>query len=694
DRSRWLANGELQYLGRLDHQVKLRGFRIELGEIESALDKHSGVERSIVMVREDDPGDKLLVAYIVAGPGSTPDIAEVRALLGRSLPEYMVPATIMVLEKLPLTPSGKVDRKALPTPDYAAGQSDIDGRAPETAVQQIVAAIWSEVLKLDRIALGNDFFQIGGHSLLAAQVLARVRRALNVDISMRAIFEHSTLGAFAREVEDARTGSVPVRAPLTRVSRDGVLPPSFAQQRMWLVQQLDPQGTTYNMPTAVKLTGELDVPALEHALNQMVRRHEVLRTVFAMQDDDPVQIVLPHRPFALPVVDVESLPESDRAAAAEGVFAQESALPFDLAAGPMFRFKLVRMSATEHVLITVLHHINTDGWSNAVIARELSELYSAALEGRDAQLPELTIQYVDYAVWQREFLSGENLALQLDFWRDVLAGAPDVLALPTDRERPVEAESGAWAAFYNEDFSPELTARIAAFAQQHAATPFMVLASAYYWLLAKLSGQRDIVIGTDLANRPTVETERLIGFFVNVLPVRARIDAHASFADFLRENREAMLDAFAHQEMPFDKLVQELRPERSKSHNPLVQVLFVMQNLPSNALELPGIVAANLQSRFKARFDLSLFVTPGETLRASWMYNTALFESATAQRFASLYRELVMLVLEHPETTFEIALERLVALERAAIETAQRELKGASADKLRTVRRRAGVAVE
>ena len=689
DKVRYLPDGNLEFRGRLDNQVKIRGFRIELGEIEAALHRHPAVTDCLVLAREDTPGDPRLAAYVVAARDASVDAESLRAHLKSSLPEYMVPPGIMVLEALPLQPNGKVDRKALPIPNFAASQNALS-RAPESAVEQMIADIWCDLLKIDSVSLDDDFFQLGGHSLLATQILSRLRSAMNIELPLRAIFESSTLGALAARAEEARSGPAPISPAMTRVSRDGRLPLSFAQQRMWLVQQMDPERTTYSMPSSLRLTGELNIAALEHALNEIVRRHEVLRTVYPTFDDEPYQSILPHQPFALPVIDVQAA-SADELATIQSLAAQHASLPFDLATGPMFRFTLLHLSPVDHVLITVLHHINTDGWSGGVMAREMAAHYTAALENRDSRLPELALQYADYSVWQRNLLSGENLANQLGFWRKTLGGAPDLLPLPTDRPRPEDADSDAWADFHQDQLPESVTTEVTAFAHRNAATQFMVLASAYYWLLAKLSGQRDIVIGTDLANRTTLETERLIGFFVNVLPVRGRVAADQTFADFVRNIRESMLDAFAHQEMPFDKLVQELQPERSKSHNPLVQVLFVMQNAPKNDLLLPGLETSNIRSRFKARFDLSLFITPGPTLRASWMYNTALFDQTTVERFASLYRDLIAMVLTNPETTFQAALEHLDIKERAETERAQQELKGSSASKLKTMRRRVSV---
>ena len=689
DLCRWLADGNLEYLGRLDQQVKVRGFRIELGEIEVALRQHSSVSDCVVIVREDEPGDKRLVAYVVPVAGLSADAAELRTHLRAGLPEYMIPAAIVPLEAMPLSPNGKVDRKGLPAPEYASTHTQ--GKAPETAAQQIVAAIWCEVLKLDHVNLSDDFFELGGHSLLATQVLSRIRTTLNIELSLRTLFEDSTLEKFSAQVEQARMGAAPVRVPITRLDRTRPLLPSFAQQRLWFVQRLHPERTTYNMPAAIRLAGGLNLPALEHALNEIVRRHETLRTVFVLDADEPVQVILPHQRTSLTVIDLESVSASERLDTARTLATEEAALPFDLAAGPMFRFKLIRLAEEDHLLVVVLHHINTDGWSTGVLWGELTELYRATMEGREPVLPDLSLQYADFAAWQRALLSGVSLNRQLDYWRTFLAGAPQVLRLPTDHARPADVDTDAWAAFHTEQLSAELTGRITLFARQQSATPFMVLMSAFYWLLAKLTKERDLVIGTDFASRTTVETERLIGFFINVLPIRARIAAGATFADFLRETRDTMLDVFAHQEMPFDKLVQELSPERSRTHNPLVQVLFVMEDTARNALQLPGITATSVPSRFKARFDLSLFVTPGETTRTAWMYNTALFESATVEHFAAQYRQLLTLVFDQPGTTFEAANEALLATERAEIEAAQREVKSTSADRLRTVRRRSVV---
>ncbi|HEY0022711.1 MAG TPA: amino acid adenylation domain-containing protein [Longimicrobium sp.] len=629
DRARWRADGTLEFLGRTDFQVKVRGFRIEPGEIEALLRQREGVRECAVLVRED-AGEQRLVAYVV---GDVPT-DELREHARRSLPEYMVPSAIVALDALPLTPNGKLDRKALPAPDYAAGADRYV--APRTPAEEVLAGIWAEVLHLERVGVEESFFDLGGHSLLATRVVSRVRELFGVELPLRALFEGPTVAELALRVEGTGRAELPMLPPVVPTDRTGLLPLSFAQERLWFIDRLEPGSATYNIPMAWHLGGVLDEAALERSLGEIVRRHEVLRTVFAEVDGSPVQVVAPFLGFTLPVEDLSGLGEADRGEAVRRRAAEEARRPFDLAAGPLFRAALLRVNDEEHVLLLSMHHIVSDGWSSGVLSREFSVLYEAYREGRESPLPELPVQYADYAVWQREQLAGEVLDRQLAYWRERLAGAPELLELPTDRPRPpVQTFQGASVPV---ELSLELLERLQALGRSEGATLYMTLLSAFQVLLGKYAGSEDVVVGSPIAGRTRGEVEELIGFFVNTLVLRTDLSGDPSFREVLRRVREATLGAYAHQEVPFEKLVAELQPERSLSHSPLFQVLFTVQNAGGGGggggdalagLRVGGIGAA----MENAKFDLSLELaaTP-QGLGGGVNYSSDLFERGTIVR--------------------------------------------------------------
>ncbi len=626
DRARWRTNGVMEFLGRLDEQVKVRGFRIEPGEIEAVLSAHAEVRDARAIVWEDAPGEKRLVAYVVGGV----EVDELREHLRRSLPEYMLPSAFVFLDALPLTPNGKLDRKALPAPEYAADAARYV--APRTSVEEVVAGIWAEVLRLQRVGVEESFFELGGHSLLATRVVSRIREVFAVELPLRALFEEPTVAELAGRVEEMRRAGLPVLPPVVPVERTGALPLSFAQERLWFLDRLDPGSTTYNIPMAWRLGGALDEAALERSLGEIVRRHEALRTTFAEVDGSPVQVLVPFGGFALPVEDLSELTEADRVTAAGRRTGEEARRAFDLSAGPLFRVALLRLGAEDHVLLLSMHHVVSDGWSMGVLFRELSALYAAYREGGESPLPELAVQYADYAVWQREQLEGEVLERQLAYWWERLAGAPGLLELPTDHPRPsVQTYRGATVPV---ELSLELLERLQALGRSEGATLYMTVLSAFQVLLSRYSGSEDIVVGSPIAGRTRGEVEGLIGFFVNTLVLRTDLSGDPSFREVLGRVREATLGAYEHQELPFEKLVAELQPERSLSHSPLFQVMFVLQDADGQGGALPGLkvsgVGADLAS---ANFDLSLTLgaTP-QGLRGALNYSTDLFERGTAER--------------------------------------------------------------
>jgi natural product biosynthesis luciferase-like monooxygenase protein/amino acid adenylation domain-containing protein len=646
DLVRSLPTGDLEFLGRIDQQVKLRGLRIELGEIETVLASHPRIREVVVLVHEDRPGDQRLVAYVASTADNQPTAEELRQLAGTHLPAGLVPSAFVFLDAFPRSATGKVDRKALPAPQ-ATGSVSTDLTAPFDPIEELLAGIWVEVLRVDRVGIHESFFALGGHSLLATQVVSRVRSVFGIELPLRVLFEEPTIASLARQIA-AHRGSVAL-PPITRAGRSLPMPLSFAQERLWFLEQLAPGLATYNIPGAVRLSGDLDEAALVGALREIVRRHESLRTRFPESAGAPVQEIEPEIGKPLPVVDLASLPEAARRVELERRIGAEAALPFDLRQGPLLRLLLVRETPAEHVLACVMHHIVSDGWSLGIFISELATLYEALAAGRPSPLPELEVQYADFAVWQRSALGGDGLARQLGFWREALEGAPGLLELPADHPRPpVQSFRGGQVPL---DLEDDLAAGVSAQARERGATPFMVLLAAFQVLLARLSGQEDVLVGSPVASRNHAETERLIGFFVNTLVFRGQLAGGPRFGDLLARTRESTLEAYGHQELPFEKLVEELAPQRSLAYSPLFQVFFALQNLPPARFELSGLTLApvELDSRV-ARFDLSLTLAPrGDGLRGAIEHSADLFEGTTVSRLAAGFRTALRHVLADPE---------------------------------------------
>jgi amino acid adenylation domain-containing protein len=649
DLVRYRLGGALEFLGRIDHQVKIRGYRIELGEIEAALLRHPAVKEAVAAVR-DDGGEKRLVAHLVADGESAP--GALREHLKLLLPDYMVPAAFVTLESFPLTPSGKVDRKALPAPEITSTPSTY--LAPSGPVEELVAAIWAEVLRVERIGVEDNFFDLGGHSLLATQVMSRLRAALGVELPLQRLFETPTVRALIRALEAARRegmeGWLPPITPAPR--RDRPLPLSFAQERMWFLHQLDPALTAYNLVQLVRLRGALDVPVLERALDGVFQRHESLRTVFAAGEYGPRQIVRPPAPVRLVCVDLRQVPTGARDQAIERCALAMTERPFDLVAGPLFQVALLQLAADDAVLVVLMHHIVSDGWSIRLMVSELAALYAADREGLPSPLPELAIQYADFAVWQRRWLTGERLAGPLDYWRRQLAGAPPLLELPTDRPRPaLQSSRGSRRPF---EVAAATARQVAAIGRSRGLTPFMTLLAAFEALLWRYTGAADLLVGVPIANRTRAEVENLIGTFVNMLVLRTRLPAGGpAFAELASQVREVSLAAFAYQDLPFEKLVDELRPERSLSYSPLFQVMFNLQNQPVATMEVPGLSFVPLSAvRTQAQVDLTLAlggVAEGEGLVGFFEFNSDLFDAVTVDRMAAHFTTLLAGAVAAPE---------------------------------------------
>ncbi|MBV9775251.1 MAG: amino acid adenylation domain-containing protein, partial [Gemmatimonadetes bacterium] len=577
DLGRYRLDGAVEYLGRADQQVKVRGFRIEPGEVEAVLAEHPRVREAAVVAVADAAGERRLVAYLVAD-GEAPATADLRTHLRDRLPEYMVPAVFFALERLPLTPNGKVDRRALPAPDFAGG-ADREHVAPRTPTEQVLAGIWAEVLRVERVGARDHFFELGGHSLLGTRVLARIREALRVELPLRALFEAPRLEDLARRVDTLRSEAAAVELPpLVRVSRDEPPALSFAQQRLWFLDRMEPGSSAYNMPAALRLRGKLDVGALQRSLDELVRRHETLRTRFAEVDGVPVQVI--DASAAVPL-QVYGLTEERSEEAAWALVRTEAARPFDLAAGPLLRAVLVRVDEEEWVACFTLHHIVGDGWSMGVLVREISALYQAQVDGTEATLPELAVQYADYAAWQRQHLSGEVLESQIAYWKTQLAGALPVLELPTDHSRASAVAHEGRVPFA---LSAEATQSLHELSRREGVTLYMTLLAAWQLLLARYSGQEDVSVGSPVAGRSRVEVEPLIGLFVNTLVLRGDLSGDPTVRELLGRVRETTLGAYAHQDLPFERLVEVLGVERSLTHTPLFQVLFTLQNVERGEL--------------------------------------------------------------------------------------------------------------
>jgi amino acid adenylation domain-containing protein len=659
DRARAFADGNLEFLGRLDQQVKIRGYRIELGEIEVALARHPGVREAVVLAREDVPGDKRLAAYVVpSGSGDLDvlDVEDLRESLRRSLPEYMVPAAFVLLDELPVTANGKLDRKALPAPRHDG--ASLGGRVlPRTPTEQRLAGLWSEVLGISDIdgiggiGANDNFFDLGGHSLLATQVVARVRQAFGAEVPLRALFQRPTIAELAVEVEGILSAAYPVQAsPLRRIPRDGELPLSFPQLRQWFLVQLDPEAPDYNLPLALRLNGPLRRDALESALNAIVERHEALRTTFVAEGGKPRPVIAERLELPLPVIDLTPVPAGERETETRRRVEREARHRFDLTHGPLLHTTLLHRGPEDHVLLVTVHHIVFDGWSYGVFIRELAELYEAFAAGRPSPLEPLDIQYVDFAAWQREWLESDAAAPLVDYWRRQLAGSEEMLDLPLDRPRP--AMQRFEGAFENIRVEPEVAGRLRALAREQGGTPFMALLAAYGALLQRYSGQDDFNVGTFVANRRWEAVEKLLGFFVNTLVLRTDLSGGPTFRGLLDRMRETTLGAFEHEDLPFEKLLEELETERDLSRTPLFQVMFGLANfsLPTPRPAGLAISPVDLHEGARANADLVLWMWEDGVAVDGWFeYNTDLFEAATAQRMVRHLTGLIAAAVAEPE---------------------------------------------
>ncbi len=643
----WLEDGELDFRGRLDGQVKLRGVRIEPGEIEAVLSGHPAVREAAVVLRRDLPGGPALTAYVVLRPGAAATSAEMLAAVRGRLPAAMVPAAVVILPVLPLTPNGKVDRTALPAP--AAGGAAPGERRPRTPTEQMVAEIWTGVLGIASVDADDNFVAQGGHSLTAMQILARVLRWCGVEIPVDRFFAEPTFGALVARIDVALlAGEVPPVPPIEPAPRGRDLPLSSAQERLWFLAQLEPDDAAYHILAALRLSGDLSVPSLAWSLGEVLRRHEVLRTAYGDVDGRAVQRVSPWSPLRLPVVDLAALPVPRRDAEQERVSRDEVRRRFDLARGPVLRALLFRLAPGEHAVLCTMHHIASDGWSVGVLTREVAELYDAAVTRRPPLLAPLPIQYADFASWQRRWLAGEVLEAHLDFWRRSLAGAPERLELPADRPRAaVRSSRGAVEPLA----LPEPLAQgIRSLSREVGATPFMTLLAAFQVLLCRHAGQPEVVVGVPTAGRRRVETESLIGLFVNTLALRLALGDTADFPALVEHVRGVVLAAHAHEDLPFEKLVEELHPQRDLARTPLFQAMFAFDNTPRRPFELTGLRLAALPlASGAAKFDLSLLLgEAGTAFGGIFEYAADLFDAPTVARMAAHLKSLLAAVVADP----------------------------------------------
>ena len=650
DQVRWKNTGVLEFLGRQDSQIKLRGYRIELGEIEVVLNQHPSIQDTVVLCREDRPGEKQLVAYVVVSPQSTLSSWTMREALATLLPDYMIPTAFVALEQLPLTPNGKVNRRALPPPrteDRLQGQSYVEPRTPnETAL----VGIWQEVLALERVGIHDNFFELGGHSLLATQVISRMRKQLQLDVAFPTLFDRPTIAQLAKTLE---AQSRPIDAipapPLCRQPYEGPLPLSFAQERFWFLEQVEQGEGVFCIPVLLRLKGALNIEALEKSFHTLIQRHEILRTIFQDKNGEPVQVIVEDREWSLSLVDIKGQTAHQRFEAVSPLVERFVLQPFALRHGPLMKTVLFRGLESEFFLLITFHHIISDGWSVGIFTEELISAYEAHSKGREPNLSSLPIQYADYTLWQHDWLQGERLDGLLSYWRHQLAGAPAALSLPTDHPRILAKTFRAASERFHLPVS--LTRQLKEVARKSGATLFMVLLATFKVLLARYTRCFDILVGTPIANRSNVDLEKLLGFFANTLVIRTDLSHNPSFRTILARVRKSCLEAYRHQDLPFEKLVKDLRPDRDSIRHPLIQVLFAFQNAPTPSWELEGLQVGpiSLDSK-KVAFDVSFSMREQqEEIQGSLTYQIELFDRGTITRMLGHFQSLIESIIKTPD---------------------------------------------
>jgi amino acid adenylation domain-containing protein len=690
DLVRLLPEGDLEFRGRTDDQVKVRGFRIELGEIEAVLRRHAGVRDAVVVAREDAPAQKRLVAYVVPEGEPAPSAFELRTVLENELPRYMVPSVFVTLAALPLTPSGKVDRRALPAPEVSRADVEAGYTAPCNEVQEVLAGIWSDLLGVERVGIHDDFFQLGGHSLVVARLASRIRQAFKVELPLVEVFHRPTIAGLSEAVQKAERTAVdiPDLPPIRRAPRDQAIPLSFPQERVWFLDQISPGGNlAYNFQVTIWLRGPLDVAVLNRTLSEIVRRHESLRTSFPTVEGRPVQVIHEPYPVVLPVADLRAVPAERREEESERVVFEATQTPFDLTSIPLIRWRLLRLEDEIWELVQVEHHFVHDGWSFSVLLREIKTIYEAFLRGRPSPLPELTVQYADFALWQREWMAGPAMDPMLGYWKKKLAGSPTILELPADRPRPERP------AFKGElslsRMPPDLYEGLRAFGRKNGFTLFMTTLTGFFALVERYTGQEDVLLGTSNANRRTREIEELIGMIVNSLVLRGDMTGDPTVLKLLGRIRETSLESYAYQDMPLERLVQELRPERQLGRNPLFQLMFGFHDAAVPDLDFGGLKGSFLvRGNRSAKMDMNVIIVPRAEQRVGlaasaadrsavlhWEYSTELFDGSTIERMIGHYLTLLRGMVEAPETP----LSALPVLGEQEVHQVVREWSGAPA---------------
>jgi amino acid adenylation domain-containing protein len=703
DLGRYLPDGNIECLGRIDHQVKVRGFRVELGEVETIMSWHPAVRKAVVALREIRPGDKRLVGYVLPEQGHEIQATHLRSFLKEKLPEYMVPDAIVIMEAFPVTINGKVHRDMLPLPT----QHDLSPKGPfvpaRTPIEHMLANIWMEILNLDQVGINDNFFELGGHSMLAIQILSRVRKALQIDVPLRTLFMAPKVAELAAWIEQnrmvhtdskvvtPRAASALETHTIPRRERNGACCLSPAQQRLWLLDQLESGNPLYNIPIVLYLTGRLELATLEQSFNEIVRRHEILCTAYSTENGQPVQVVIQNQRLSLLVMDLQHLPAHVQQQKLLQISQDEMMLPFDLAKGCMIRARVLRLDRATHVLLITVHHIACDEWSGTLFMQELSILYNAFACGKPSPLTELPIQYADFAIWQQHALQETGLETGLAYWRQQLANIPATFPLPTDYPR--SALQDFKGSHHILVISSELTARLKELSSQEHVTPFMMLLAAFYTLLSFYSNQEVVFLGTPSTHRVHTELERLIGFFVNTLVLRAHLTKDMTFKMLLEHVRDIVLDAYVHQDVPFEEVVRALRLDHTADHMPLLQVWFVLHNAQNASwgdIDLHDLKVnpVRLNSEI-ARYDLKLGVWEGaDKLTCLFSYKTSLFKDTTIAQLAQLFEALVAWVVAQPDSTLQSIMEMLKSVGEQYQHQYIEHLLRSNEEKLRNSRRK------
>ena len=648
DLARYRPDGIMEYIGRADNQVKVRGYRIELGEIETALASYPGVQSCAVLAREDEPGNKQLVGYVSPVKNESLVVEDLRGFLEKSLPVYMVPAHFVVLDSLPLTPNGKVDRKGLPAPAIKSVAPAAPADAPRTKTEKALAAIWCELLKVESVGLNDSFFDIGGHSLMAFKAMSRIRDEFGVDLPVQDLFDNPSIAELSKLLADSDE-SVEVMQRIQRRTGDGSLPLSAGQEQLWYLNLLAPGSPVYNVVDLVDLGPTYNAEALKKAVRELVRRHETLRTQFPLVDGRLAQVIVPTLEIEIGEFDASSLPEAEREVELSRAIEAQTCKPFDLTQAPLLRTTVIHRSPKEHKLLVVIHHIIADEWGMGLVHKELTQLYKDYSRGRVSSLPELPIQFADFACWHRNLMEGNALRDQLDYWKKELAGAQSVLELPSDKPRPaIQSFRGASECV---QLPKSVLEPLKSLGRKEQATLFMTLLASFMALLHRYTGQEDLLVGTPISLRTLGETENLIGYFLNTLPIRAQFKDGLSFRSLLHQVRERALGAYAHPDLPFNQLVAELSPERDLSRTPLFQVLFILHD-PDGVSEVSNVSGRKQLDTGTSKFDLTFDLSETSSgLDVSIEYSTDLFDRSTIQRICRHFGNLLQAIGSNPDTS-------------------------------------------